>query len=275
MMKRYPLTAVVLTFNEEARVGRCIRSLAQLERVVVLDSFSQDETRAQVLAAWKDLGRESSELCFVERAWQGFTEARSFSQSLVTSDWVLWIDADEWLEADLQQSLTNFDFSRQDCDVFKMARQSYFLGSKIRYGGWYPDRKARLARRDFCEWRKGPRGADVHEDLYSTRDAALRQEIAGHLGHEPFLSRAEQQATNDRYSSLLAQGLAQDYREGRKRPLGPLMVALKVVIKFLENYIFKLGILDGRAGLIIALGSAQSLCWRLQKARALHLDSSR
>lgn len=264
------LTIVILTANEEKRISRCIKSLAHRKlKVVIIDSFSKDQTRRKAQKAWEEAGQSLDNLAFIEREWKGFTEARNFSLSWVNTPWVLWLDADEWIEKDLDEALDKLNELDSDIDVFKISRQSYFLGKAIKFGGWYPDRKARLGRVGQCEWRKGPRGADVHEDLFSIKDTP-RLNISGHIGHEPFLDLQEQYDTNWRYSSLLAEGLAGEYRLGKKRPKTFLEVGIKVLIKFFENYILKLGILDGKPGFIIARGSALSLWWRLNKAKQLY-----
>jgi glycosyltransferase involved in cell wall biosynthesis len=212
-----PVTAVILSFNEEKRIEKCVASLETFEKVILLDSFSTDETVNKAFRAWKIIGRNENEFCLLEREWKGFTEARNFSLTWVTTPWVFWIDSDEWIERDLRHSLRTIKFQDLRADVFRVARQSYFLGKKIRFGGWYPDRKARLARTSNCHWRKGPRGADVHEDLFSKNEKNIERPIIdGHIGHEPFLNRKEQRDTNQRYSTLLAEGLALQYQKKEK-----------------------------------------------------------
>ena len=263
---------MILTFNEEKRVGRCLRSLKGVaDRVVVLDSFSSDATLAIVRKTWiEELGLSPDSLIVVSQTWKGFTVARNNSLAYVTSDWVLWIDADEWLSEGLQRELRYFCIQNPSewGDVFRMPRLSLFLGREIRHGGWYPDRKARLARARHCEWKIGPNGSDVHEDLWPL-SGTERPLLKNALGHEPFLSEQEQFDTNDRYSTLLAQGLARKWRSMSRVAPSNLKIAVKVIFKFFENYIWKLGFLDGRPGFLIAKGSAESLSMRLRKARAL------
>lgn len=264
------LTVVVLTLNEEARIARCLESLAPLGgfvRVVLLDSFSRDQTLSRAQAVWDKLGWPAQELCLVRRSWRGFSEARNASLAWVRTPWVLWLDADEWLSPLLAQELMALPATpASDApDAYRLPRQSYFLGRAIRHGGWFPDRKARLARSDRAEWKKGPRGADVHEDLVAARWGQL----SGTIEHEPFRDIAEQIDTNRRYSALLAEGYARELRARGHAAPSRLYSALRVGWKFFENYVWKLGFLDGRAGLQIAWGSAQSLGWRYARTREL------
>lgn len=273
-----PLTAIILTMNEEKRVGRCLKSLAFASKVVVIDSFSTDQTRAQCCAAWNEIGRAPEDLIFVQKIWQGFTKTRNESIKWVQTPWVFWVDADEWVTDELRDELKNLlgqKTAQQNAPqtttppVYKMPRLSIFLGREIRHGGWYPDRKARLGRTGFCEWKSGPNSSDVHEDLCATQGTSTYGFLKGHLGHEPFLTREEHCATNDRYSTLLAEGLAQKLKHSGGRRPSYLYILIKTGIKFIENWVFKLGILDGYPGFVIARGSAQSLYWRLMKVRRL------
>jgi glycosyltransferase involved in cell wall biosynthesis len=271
------LTAIVLTLNEASRVGRCLRSLPLGARAVVIDSFSSDGTLEAARSAWAEDRRDPTLLALIQRTWPGFTEARRSSLKWAASEWVLWIDADEWVGKALARELETLSEPRfARVGLLRVPRLSVFLGREIRHGGWFPDRKARLGRPQAIEWHSGPQGSDVHEDLVLRADAqaaagnapweTAELPRAAHLGHEPFRDRAEQEATNDRYSSLLAKGLAAEWRRRGKRPYPAWWRALKVGVKFIENYVWKLGFLDGRPGLIIALGSARSMGLRLEKA---------
>lgn len=264
------LTAVVLCLNEEKRIARCVRSLGFVSKLVVIDSFSTDATEAACRQAWREVGRESADLLFVSTAWRGFTQARNDSLLWVKTPWVFWVDADEWVGEELVAEIKAIT-QRADNEtphVYKIPRQSYFLERTIRHGGWYPDRKARLGRSALIEWRAGPNNSDVHEDLYAKAPIPCGL-LKSHLFHEPFLDLDEQRATNERYSNLLAEGLARKILNGQAHRRSSFEIGLKMFIKFVENYFYKLGILDGRAGFLIAMGSAKSLKMRLQKANRL------
>jgi len=264
------LSVVVLTLNEAERVGRCLRSLAPLVpnvSLVLLDSFSTDATISQAETAWQEIGGRPQNAVFLRRPWKGFAEARNASLDWVRAPWVLWLDADEWLSPELASELAALP-ERPGAELpvaYRIPRQSYFLARAIRHGGWFPDRKARLLQSGRGEWKKGPKGADVHEDLVAASWGLLR----GTIEHEPFRDVQEQIDTNRRYSALLAEGFAAELRsQGRSAP-SCLYASLRVLWKFFENYVWKLGFLDGVPGLRIAWGSAQSLGWRYARTREL------
>ncbi|NCN42269.1 glycosyltransferase family 2 protein [bacterium] len=266
-----PVSVVVLTRNEAERIERCLSSLKDFKQVIVLDSLSCDCTLERAREVWADLDQDPSRLVLLSRDWPGFTKARNESLNWVHENWVVWIDADEWISEELANSLRSFD--KQQAKVLLLDRQSYFLGHRVKHGGWYPDRKRRVAPAGEAVWMSGPRSADVHEDLYLKNDLKSEpQLLQGTLFHEPFRNEEEQIETNQEYSSLLAVGVAEGWREkGRKAPSN-LFIALKGVIKFVENFIFKLGILDGWVGYKIAKGSAQSMMWRLEKAKKIMIQ---
>lgn len=258
----------MLTLNEADRVGRAVKSLPAGSRLVVIDSFSTDGTLEVIEGAWREGGRSSTDLAVIKKAWPGFVRARNESLAWVLTEWVFWIDADEWLTGELAAELAQVATLPADVDIGECARLSTFLGREIRHGGWYPDRKRRLARAKYAQWIEGPNGSQVHENLISTRKGR-GERLRGELGHEPFRDERDQADTNDRYSTLLAEGLAKRYREqGRSAP-SEFYISMKAAIKFVENYIWKLGFLDGKAGYIIAAGSAKSLRMRLSKLRTL------
>jgi (heptosyl)LPS beta-1,4-glucosyltransferase len=244
-----------------------VSSLSFVSKLVVIDSYSTDATEKVLRESWSASGRDPQDLIFVMARWKGFTQTRNDSLKWVKTPWVMWVDADEWVGADLRDELVEkiSEGGAGNVGVFKIPRQSYFLGHAIRHGGWYPDRKARLARTETAEWRGGPNSSDVHEDLFSKAPEPTGL-LEHHLYHEPFLDEKEQADTNERYSTLLAEGLSRHILAGEKRLPSRAEIYIKVAIKFLENYFYKAGFLDARPGFLIALGSAKSLKTRLEKA---------
>ena len=264
------LTTVILTRNEEARIGRCVSSAAFSKKIVIIDSFSTDATLERAAAAWAETGRAPEDMICVARSWLGFQKTRDLSRmEWAQTKWIFWLDADEWVSPELASSIRTVVASpAAEHSVYRMPRLSYFLGRPIRHGGWYPDRKARLGVASQSAWVLGPRGADVHEDLVPVPNGQTGL-LTGHIFHEPFMSVQEQRDTNRRYSALIARGIA-DQRKSQQRPaMSRLRIGVKVGVKFLENYIFKLGLLDGQPGFLIAAGSAQSLYWRLTTVNSI------
>lgn len=267
-----PVSVVILTLNESERIERCLESVRGFQHVIVVDSLSKDGTLDRARSLWRAWGEDEAALTLISRAWPGFTAARNESLRWVREPWVLWLDADEWVSDEFMTWCRKLPATPTPdvIPVFEVARQSFFLGTRIRHGGWYPDHKRRVALSAKAVWRGGPHGSDVHEDLdiAGSGDFSVAMLAEGEIFHEPFRDEAEQRATNELYSGLLAQGLAKRWEsEGRKSGPSELYVRLKMGVKFVENYLFKAGFMDGEAGLKIAQGSAWSMGERLRKAR--------
>lgn len=269
---------VILSLNEADRILKCIESVKNFERVLVIDSFSNDGTLDVVRNWWAEQGLEPERLQLMAREWPGYTQARNESlQWVPQGQWVLWADADEVLSAELLQELSAISWEKLNKEtIFEIPRLSFFLGQAVRHGGWYPDRKRRLACSGFVRWCGGPANADVHEDLFLKQGEEILQRTESCFYHYPFRDERDQLLTNQRYSKLLGEAKARELiKRGASAP-SDLWIVLKSCVKFIENYVFKLGMLDGKVGWKIARGSALSMKWRLQTVqRVIRQQSAR
>lgn len=265
------LTVCILAKNEESRIGVAVKSVAEVgAKILIIDSFSTDKTFEVAEDAWIKAGRSLEDFIYLAKEWMGFVRSREDSTKHVTTRWVMWLDADEWIECDLAKWLKeHVEYLNLD-NVYAFRRRSIFLGRVLKHGGWYPDYKTRLCRVGHAIWKNGPRGAHVHEDLVPVHPDGKRVFVDVHIGHLPFQDEQEQRETNENYSTLLAEGLAQEWLNLGRKPYGVLYEYLKVFIKFVENYVWKRGFLDGPQGRKIAVGSAWSLKRRIEKARDLY-----
>lgn len=237
-MEKLSVSLVIITLNEEKNIERCIKSVPWCNDIVVVDSKSTDKT----VELAKNLGAR----VFVE-PWLGFGPQKNRATSLAQNDWVIFLDADEALSAELSQEISRlFLAGALDCDAYEFPRLSYHLGQKIYHGGWYPDRQKRFFNKTRCKWTDVP----VHEELVAAKVGRLQ----GALFHWPFKSLEHQISKNNLYSSLMAKQLSQS---GKRFSF--LKFLFKPISKFIECYFLKLGILDGYPGLIVALGAAYSV----------------
>jgi len=177
--------------------------------------------------------------------WQGFGATKQAALDRATRLWVLSLDADEVIDevlrAEIQRVITTADESYVG---YRVNRKSNFLGTWMRHSGWYPDHVLRLGHRDRLRFSSH----QVHEHL--SLDGPWR-DLQGHLLHytDPTWTHYLQKLA--RYSDLSAAAL---YETGRRARLWDLTV--RPLYQFVRTYILKLGFLDGRAGLILAAGSA-------------------
>lgn len=269
------LTICILCKNNEDRIARAVLSVADLgAKILIIDSFSEDATFSVAQEAWLEAERSLADFEFVTKEWLGYVRTREESFKLVKTKWVMWLDSDEWIEEDLRKwMLAHLEYLNPD-NIYCFRRQSHFLGHPIRHGGWYPDYKSRLCRVGHAIWMSGPQGAQVHESLQPTAAQGHKVYIDAHIGHLPFRDVSEQRETNETYSGLLAVGLCDDWIAKQEKPFSRAKQYVKVAIKFLENYFWKLGIADGSVGFKVAVGSAWRLKRCIEKARDLYWTKS-
>ncbi len=243
------ISAVIITLNEAQNIGRCLQSLqGVVNEVVVVDSFSQDETEA--------ICRQYG-VRFISQEWKGYAQAKNLGNALATHPYILSIDADEALSEPLRQSI--LAASPALSGAYSFARRNYYCGQVIRYCGWYPDVKIRLFPRAQAAWT----GDYVHEQLRLDPGLPVSR-LPGDLLHYTCNSIEAHLAQINRYSSLAAQGM---YAQGKKAPVFKLIFSAP--IRFFQLYFLKLGLLDGYYGYVICKLSALSAFLRYAKLRGI------
>jgi glycosyltransferase involved in cell wall biosynthesis len=241
-MSRLPVTVTIITLNEEAHIENAIRSAAWAEEVVVVDSGSTDRT----VEIAESLGAK-----VVARKWPGYGQQKNYAQQLARHEWVLNIDADEVIPAELadeiQDKLTQLMDSPDSVKGFYIARKTYYLGRWIRHGGWYPNYLLRMAHKNISSWTE----PNVHEQLVVHGPA---QEMKHPLHHHAFSSIEDQILTNLRFAKLGSRELA---KAGQQPSI--FRMIFKPIGKFIETYFLKFGFLDGLPGFIISVNAAHSM----------------
>lgn len=226
------MSAIVLAKNEEKSIERCLRSLHWCDEIIVVDDNSEDKT----VSIAKLYGAK----IFKRNLANNFAGQRNFGLEKAKGEWVLFIDADEVVSKDLQQEILSAIEKEHVPRGYFITRADTLWGKQMRYGEWGDQRLIRLAGRNAGKW-KGV----VHE----------RWEIVGQLGelqsplfHYPHQSVEAFIKEVNFYTDLRAKEL---FEQGGQVTLFEIIFYPK--LKFLVNYFFKLGILDGMQGLIIAL----------------------
>lgn len=243
------LSVVIITKNEAKNLTRLLPSLNFADDVIILDSGSTDNTKEVALR----FGAR-----FFQEEWRGFGLQKRRASELASHDWILSVDADEFLPPELITEVLDCisEIKPRDTWSFKIPRISFFLKRWIRHGGWYPDYQLRLFHRKHFQW-----NADtIHEKVVPIGSEVKVGVLKKNLEHFVFNSISDQVETNNRYSSLLAE---RDFARGQKAQL--FHIVIKPWIKFFECYFLKLGILDGLPGFIIAINAAHSIFLRKVK----------
>ncbi|MBC7742448.1 MAG: glycosyltransferase family 2 protein [Bdellovibrionaceae bacterium] len=250
------MSVVLITLNEEKNIERALKSVQWASEIIVYDSGSTDRTVeiAQKMGAKVTSGK-----------WFGFGPTKRLATNLATHEWVLSLDADEEVSAELALEIKLKWTTLMGETAYLLPRLSYYLGRWIRHGGWYPDHQIRLFNRKHSQWSN----TGVHEKV----EAKNYLNLTSHINHYVFKDIAHQIQTNNKYSSLLALEL---FRQ--KRAFSWFHFLTKPTVKFIECYIWKLGLLDGWPGYVIARNASHSvfLKWsKLKELAAPDLERSR
>jgi glycosyltransferase involved in cell wall biosynthesis len=231
-----PLSAVIITLNEERNIARCLESLRGVaDDIVVVDSGSVDRT--------EEICR-SHGVNFIRQAWLGYSAQKNLANGHARHDWILSVDADEALSGGLRRSILGLK-GEGAIRVCRFARLTNYCGHWVRHGGWYPDHKTRMFDRRTARWE----GA-LHEELqgFSRSEVVL---LEGDCLHYSYYTVEDHRRQADRFTTLAAEEL---FRRGSR--VGVLRLHLGPVWKFILDYVLRLGFLDGSAGLRIASISA-------------------
>jgi len=243
------ISAVLITFNEEANIEAALRSLSGIaDEIIVVDSHSTDRTIK--------LARPFTDR-IVERTWTNFADQKNFADGLAVHPWILSLDADERISPELRLEILALKDQNPSCGGFSMPRRVFYLGRWIKHCGWYPDRKIRLFPRDAAHWE----GAYVHETLALRGDV---RKLKGTIHHFSYRSIGDHLTRLNAFADLGAQKL---YAQGRKCRWHHLLVL--PFSRFLKSYVLKRGFLDGFAGMIVSVLNGYSIFVRYAKLREI------
>lgn len=248
-----PLSILLLARDEAAALEALLPSLAFAREVVVVwDPHGDPATRAAA---------ERAGARVLARPLDGFGPQRAFALAHCTQDWVLWLDADERLDAAATRAVCDAAAAPAGGTACTLARRGWFLGRPIRFCGWRNERVLRLFPRAAARF--GDEA--VHERV---RVEARVVALPGRIEHHAYARWEDCTAKLVRYA---AAGAAQALRAGRRA--GPLDLLLRPPARFLRQYVLQLGVLDGAAGLALCgLAAAQvflkyAAIWERTRAR--------
>lgn len=228
------LSVVIITFNEEKNIGRCIDSVKNVaDEIIVVDSVSSDKT-VEIAA--------SKGAIVKLQPFLGYVEQKNFALEAASYDYVLSLDADEALDKNLEQSIVeakkNFSFKG-----YTMNRCTNYCGRFIRHGSWYPDRKLRLIDKSVAYW-----GGDNPHDKLIMKDDGPTKHLRGDILHYSYHSIEEHALQNNKFSTISAETY---FKRGKKTSIFKMVV--HPFWAFFSGYIIRGGFLDGFHGFVVAI----------------------
>jgi len=254
-----PLSVVIITYNEEHNIARCIDSVKSLaDEIIVLDSYSTDKTA--------DIARDHGAIVHREK-FRGYIGQKNLAIKYASNNYVLSLDADEALDERLAASILEakktFGFR-----AYRMNRCTNYCGHFIRYGLWYPDKKVRLFDRRIANWG----GLNPHDRIL-LEDKFPVKHLQGDILHYSFDKPEDLVWQNNRMTSIAAASM---YANGRRSSWFKML--FNPAWAFFYGYICKLGFLDGADGFTISVSTSYqsflkySKLYRLQKTNRRNIN---
>jgi len=248
------VSVCIITKNEEGKILACLESVRFAGQIVILDSGSTDNT----VSIARDFG------CDVyEEDWKGFGPQKQSAIDKCRNPWILVLDADERIPPETAAKIIEISGSNESAAGYSFPRQNFFQGRWIRHMGWWPDRVVRLFRKEFGRMSDNV----VHESvLVDGRIENLKYPIEHYT--ESSLSKILLKI--DQYSTL---GAEQEFKKGRKCSVWE--AAIRAELAFFQNYIIRLGFLDGQQGFTLSVTDAINKFSKYAKLSALTMEAKK
>lgn len=249
-MKRDKISVCITACDEEDKISNCLQSVAWADEIVVVDSFSKDQTMA--------ICRTFTDRVY-QHEWLGYIGQKNLVKKMAQYPWILFIDADEEVSKELRDEILR-EFEAGDnrhVDGYAFPRKVRYLNRWIKHGEWYPDHKMRLFRteRGICA------GKEPHDRI--TVPGKVRR-LKGDLYHYTYANIHEQLETINKFSTITARDKFNSGMRFRWRDL-----IFRPAYRFFKAYILKRGFLDGPQGFIIAVCSTYGVFIKYAKLMEL------
>jgi glycosyltransferase involved in cell wall biosynthesis len=242
------LSVIIVAKNESHNIVDCVQSCAFADEILVLDSGSTDGT--------PDLARQAGAKV-IETDWPGYGPQQQRGISAASSEWVLSLDADERIDANLRAEILQV-IANPHADGYRLPRISTFCGQFIHHSGWRPDFTLRLVKTQLAGFTD--HFLHAHMTVQGTK-ADLQHSIT----HYSYRDLRDVLDKLDRYSS----GNAKDMLAKNHRPVGLGQALMHGGWAFVRTYIMRAGFLDGAAGLMLAIYNAECTYYKYLKYREL------
>lgn len=235
------ISAVIICFNEEKNIERCLKSVDFVDEIVVVDSGSTDKT--------VEIAKKFTDRVFNNK-FEGYGKQKNFAANLAKNDIIFSIYADEEVSHNLKDFLIkNYDEIISEYGAIAVPRRTFYLGRFIKNSGWYPDYKIRVYNKKLCKWDEKL----VHETL-SCDCKVFYVPKSNDLNHYSYKNISEHINKMNNYTTLYAEENLSRFKYEKTKLI--ISIIFKPVFKFIKMYLLKKGLFEGWRGLIIAvLGS--------------------
>jgi glycosyltransferase involved in cell wall biosynthesis len=232
------ISALAITLNEAHNIEGYLNSLWFADEIVIVDSFSSDETVA--------LASKNKKVRVYQRTFENFSAQKNFALSKARHPWVTFFDLDEEVTPALAEEIVAISKNAKAIAFF-VKREFHFMGKRIKYSGLQHDYVVRFFNKEHCRYNANL----VHETLDTDGPT---ETLKNTLPHYTYKSFDDYTAKAHRYSELQAEML---YKKGVRPTYYHFL--FRPFYRFWNQFIFRLGILDGKEGFILAYVSAFSV----------------
>lgn len=238
MKNTVKISALAITLNEAEAIEPFIQSLWFADEIVIVDSFSTDETVA--------IASQHEKVIVHQRKFDNFSSQKNFALSKASNDWVVFFDPDEEITKALADEML-LVLENPVAQAYYVKRRIHFMGKPLKYSGFQTDWVVRLFHKEYCRYND----QKVHEVIETTGKTAR---LKNRLPHHSYKSFDDYTGKLHRYSELQAQTL---YEKKKKPNLYHFL--FRPFYRFWHQYLLRLGILDGKEGFILAYINAFSV----------------
>jgi len=226
------LSAVVITRNEKKNLDACLKSLRFCDEIVIIDDYSSDDTLK--------IAKKHRAKIYQRKLNSDFAGQRNFGQLKANGQWILFIDADERVSESLEKEIKQA--VRENIDGYYIKRRDFFWGKQLKYGETKKIRNKGLLR--LVKKSSGIWMGNVHEVFHTACNTGT---LSSYLDHYPHQKLSDFIESVNYYSSLRAREL---YLSGKKTTV--IEIVFVPFFKFIFNFFFNLGFLDGAQGFVYA-----------------------
>ncbi len=249
------LSVVIITFNEEKNIERCLQSVKNIaDDIVVIDSYSKDKT--------KEICQKHN-VNFIERIFDGYSNQKNFGIDNAKYEYILSIDADEALSEQLEKSIIEIK-NNWTHDAYSFNRLTNYCNQWIKYGGWYPDKKIRVWDSSKGKWG----GNIIHEEIVFNGNVNIKH-LNGDLLHYSYYSIKDHLSQFNNFTEIASNELFE-----KNKKVSFIKIFFSPIALFVKTYFFRLGFLDGFNGFLIAISSSYATFIKYAKLRHLYKNKS-
>ena len=250
------ISGLVITLNEEKNIEAVINNLDFVDELIVVDSFSTDQTVAII--------KKYPKVTLVQNTFENYTAQRNLALDLAKYPWILFLDADERITPKLKAEILETVKNPTASEAYFFVRKFMFQDKELHFSGWQTDKNIRLFKKDKARYIVGRL---VHEQLkVEGRTSVLKHKLI----HYSYLDYSTYKSKMVNYGKLKAKELF-------AKNVSPTLFhyLIKPTYKFFHSYIIRLGILDGKKGIIICYLNALSVAVRYPELKRLRSTSKK